>query len=154
GDGASRRARPTSQRPQRSGPRLRPRGAPLRDARDVHHSTRPRRESDPWPDQGVPHPLRALTRRGGVVRDIPTMGNEEFRAELASVAASLRAYLETQRDSGATGIPSKPRPRTAVTPSPSPSPSPSSAPTSGRALSLVQAEVAACTKCALHSSRT
>jgi uracil-DNA glycosylase family 4 len=34
---------------------------------------------------------------------------EELRQELAQVAASLRAYLEAQRDSGATGIPRAPR---------------------------------------------
>src|SRR5580698_3767927 len=31
--------------------------------------------------------------------------NDDLRAELAGVAASLRAYLEVQVDSGATGIP-------------------------------------------------
>jgi DNA polymerase len=39
------------------------------------------------------------------------MSNEELRAELASVAASLRAYLEVQRETGATGIPRRPRSR-------------------------------------------
>ena len=40
------------------------------------------------------------------------MGNPDSgdaREELASVAASLRAYLEWQQDTGAMGIPRKPR---------------------------------------------
>jgi uracil-DNA glycosylase len=39
--------------------------------------------------------------------------NDDLRAELAEVAASLRAYLEVQADSGATGIP---RPRAIASP--------------------------------------
>lgn len=38
-----------------------------------------------------------------------------MREELANVAASLRAYLEWQKDTGATGIPRKPRDRSAAT---------------------------------------
>jgi DNA polymerase len=37
------------------------------------------------------------------------MGEADLREELADVAASLRAYLEWQQDSGAMGIPRKPR---------------------------------------------
>ncbi len=53
------------------------------------------------------------------------MGNPdslaEAREELASVAASLRAYLEWQQDSGAMGIPRKPR---GAKPAEAPPPSP------------------------------
>ena len=50
----------------------------------------------------------------------------DAREELASVAASLRAYLEWQQDTGAMGIPRKPRgvkAEAGASPSPSPSPS-------------------------------
>ncbi len=48
------------------------------------------------------------------------MSTPEVREELARIAASLRAYLEWQRDTGATGIPRRPRsaaPQVAVAPS-------------------------------------
>lgn len=49
----------------------------------------------------------------------------EMREELAKIAASLRAYLEWQRDSGASGIPRKPRPAPSELPShPHPHPHP------------------------------
>lgn len=55
--------------------------------------------------------------------------NEELREELAQVAASLRAYLEWQQDTGATGIPRRPRGTApAPAPVPVPVPSPASAP--------------------------
>jgi uracil-DNA glycosylase len=101
------------------------------------------------------------------------IANDDLRAELAGVAASLRAYLEVQADSGATGIPRVRRvappvlprvdavPTATVAPSPSPSPTPSPTPTptptpSATPRSLVQLaqDVAACTRCALHSTRT
>lgn len=42
------------------------------------------------------------------------MSNEEHRAELASIAASLRAYLEWQVDCGSSGIPRLPRQKRAA----------------------------------------
>ncbi|MDB4934639.1 MAG: Uracil-DNA glycosylase, family 4, partial [Labilithrix sp.] len=41
--------------------------------------------------------------------DATSEGGNPLRDELASVAASLRAYLEWQQDTGAMGIPRKPR---------------------------------------------
>jgi uracil-DNA glycosylase family 4 len=121
---------------------------------------------------------------------------EELRAELADVAASLRAYLEQQKESGATGIPRRragaPSPATAPAPEPVPVPvpvpAPAPAPTPSnehmatpppspdwdappddapkaeqaqvaisapaRPLPVIQAEVAACTKCVLSKTRT
>jgi DNA polymerase len=90
------------------------------------------------------------------------MSTEE-RAELARIAASLRAYLELQADSGAWGVPRGTRAKgiAAATPTPTPTPTPTStstptaisAPTLAR-LPLLAAEVAACTKCVLHETRT
>lgn len=51
------------------------------------------------------------------------MSTEELRAELATIAASLRTYLEQQRESGATGIP-RARKARAATASPGPTPGP------------------------------
>jgi uracil-DNA glycosylase family 4 len=143
------------------------------------------------------------------------MSNDDARAELAGIAASLRAYLEWQVDCGSSGIPRRPRaaastsveaspraPTPRVDPSTSPStststtgpssilrdpnppgslPIPSEALTPitlsdvpppvsrgktappppmppsvihARELPVIQAEVAACTKCALHETRT
>jgi DNA polymerase len=127
------------------------------------------------------------------------MSTDDPRAMLAEVAASLRAYLEYQVETGATGIPRRPkgakperapdpehdrraipepepareperaRPaepafvpaalppfdaepkRAATAPAPAP-PKPPAAPP--RALPVIQAEVAACTKCVLHETRT
>ncbi len=97
---------------------------------------------------------------------------EDPRVELATVAASLRAYLEWQHDTGATGIPRKPRgavsaqrsavsaPATATATAPptatatttaQPTPTATKA---ARALPVIAAEVATCTKCALHEGRT
>jgi len=93
------------------------------------------------------------------------MSTEE-RAELAQIAASLRAYLELQADSGAWGVPRGTRAKgiaaataTSATPTatpaaaPAPTATPISAPTLAR-LPLLAAEVAACTKCVLHETRT
>jgi uracil-DNA glycosylase len=121
-------------------------------------------------------------------------GPADAREELARIAASLRAYLEWQEDTGASGIPRKPRssaasPRGdappaapaaathAVAPTPAapvpmgqvidslpaaaaavaPAVAPAAAPApppAPRALELVQAEVAACTRCGLAPTRT
>lgn len=95
----------------------------------------------------------------------------ELRAELASLVASLGAYLEVERDAGAWGIPRGPAPAAAVTPPASRAPepaisvAPASLPVPGssppnrspapvRSLAVLEAEVAACAKCALHSTRT
>lgn len=56
----------------------------------------------------------------------------EMREELAKIAASLRAYLEWQRDSGATGIPRRPRPSPADAPPPPPHPRSADAPPARR----------------------
>lgn len=61
-----------------------------------------------------------------------TTGGPDERAELRAIAASLRAYLELQADSGATGIPrgervARPRAEPVFAPPPA-SPSPPSAP--------------------------
>ncbi|HEY8079867.1 MAG TPA: uracil-DNA glycosylase, partial [Labilithrix sp.] len=97
--------------------------------------------------------------------------SEDPRIELATVAASLRAYLEWQQDTGATGIPRRPRsaatttPRTTATATPTAptATATATAPTAtaitappriARALPVVAAEVATCTKCALHEGRT
>ncbi|AKV03819.1 Uracil-DNA glycosylase, family 4 [Labilithrix luteola] len=53
---------------------------------------------------------------------------EGLREELASVAASLRAYLEWQQDTGATGIPRRPR---GAAPVPIPGPGPAPVPETG-----------------------
>jgi DNA polymerase len=55
------------------------------------------------------------------------MANDDVREELRQVAASLRAYLELQLDSGATGIPRKPKAKTADAPARARSPVPAQA---------------------------
>lgn len=103
------------------------------------------------------------------------MGVDE-RTELARVAASLRAYLEVQQDSGATGIPRAPRVKAptatattppiptatattpATTPPTAPTPTTTATPTAtvdrATRLPVLAAEVAACTKCGLSATRT
>jgi uracil-DNA glycosylase family 4 len=89
--------------------------------------------------------------------------NDDLRAELADVAASLRAYLEVQADSGATGIP---RAQTRVAPRASPTatttsptatatttPIATSSPAGGRTLLELAQVVSSCTSCALHATR-
>jgi uracil-DNA glycosylase family 4 len=86
--------------------------------------------------------------------------SDEPRAELASLLASLRAYLDWQESSGAGGVPrlrlegerTLPRHDVAATSASPPLPASSSP----RAVRLVQlaGEVASCTKCALASTRT
>jgi DNA polymerase len=100
------------------------------------------------------------------------------REELAHIAASLRAYLEWQVDTGATGIPRRPKGAAApvvapVVPEPSPvavapaladaaeppRPSPPvgpsiDGPSGRRTLDVIAAEARACTRCALAPTRT
>jgi DNA polymerase len=97
--------------------------------------------------------------------------NGDERAELARVAASLRAYLEVQADSGAIGIPrGAKRIAQAPTQKHAPEHAPEHAPARAHApehstststsidrhtrLPVLAHEVAACTKCALSKSRT
>lgn len=100
-----------------------------------------------------------------------------MREELASVAASLRAYLEWQKETGAMGIPRKPRTpaivsmenRSAATapvrapasplalPVPNLGPqvaSPVTRASAPRALSLIENEARACARCALAETRS
>ena len=102
----------------------------------------------------------------------------EPRADLASLAAALRGYLEWQQDAGTVGFPkrtavsvSAPTPAPASTPASAPAnvpvpanvpasaPAPASTPAPAsldRAIRLPQLaqEVASCTKCALAATRT
>ncbi len=108
------------------------------------------------------------------------MATEDPRAELADIAASLRAYLEWQWDSGTTGFPraerkkredapatasapaTAPAPATATASAPAPAPAPAtataSAPTPAPDLRVrlpqLQQEVASCTRCGLAATRT
>jgi uracil-DNA glycosylase len=101
--------------------------------------------------------------------------NDDLRAELADVAASLRAYLEVQAETGAMGIPRGPSrvaPKTApvatptqahaATPTHAAAPTPALAltpapalapPLQGRSLVELAQVVSTCTSCALHSTR-
>jgi DNA polymerase len=88
-----------------------------------------------------------------------TIDRDAARAELASIAASLRAYLEWQVDSGSFGIPRRPRGATAplhvpiAAPAP-PAPEPTAAPVAElRPLPVLASEVASCTRCRLHETR-
>ena len=102
------------------------------------------------------------------------------RDELATVAASLRAYLEWQQDTGAMGIPRlkrepkeqtetraapapalapAPAPASASASAPAPAPAPALAPARSpapapRPLPLIATEAATCTKCGLSATRT
>ncbi len=99
------------------------------------------------------------------------MKNDDVRADLASLAASLRAYVEWQEDTGATGFPRATRPRapaagdTAPAHADAPAPADahahahgdaSASPTVDRHIRLPQlaSEVAACTRCGLAETRT
>src|SRR5262245_10714833 len=102
------------------------------------------------------------------------------RAELATLAASLRAYLEWQVDCGSSGIPRRPRSRTieaapvaAAAAAPAPAPEPASAPEpirvraapaapepaasaappALRSLSVLADEVKTCHRCILAETR-
>ncbi len=80
------------------------------------------------------------------------------RAELASVAASLRAYLEWQEATGATGLPRQARSPASpsVTPTEPLPGAPGGATTAERHVRLpaLAREVAGCTKCGLAATRT
>lgn len=96
---------------------------------------------------------------------------DDARAELAKLAASLRSYLEWQKDTGAAGFPRRST-RIATTtstltstPTATPSQTPiatsaATAPSStgpadaGVRLSLLASEVSTCTKCSLAATRT
>jgi uracil-DNA glycosylase family 4 len=108
------------------------------------------------------------------------VATEDPRAELANIAASLRAYLEWQWDSGTTGFPRAERtkredasaaamapasgpasasasgPASASAPGPSPAPAlaPASAPDLRVRLPQLEQEVASCTRCGLSATRT
>jgi uracil-DNA glycosylase family 4 len=111
--------------------------------------------------------------------DPPPDADVPAREELASIAASLRAYLEWQQDTGAMGIPRKvrtaptvqapartnaeaprapaPAPASASAPGPAlaPAPAPTRAPAAPpRSLPIIAAEAATCTKCSLSETRT
>jgi DNA polymerase len=105
---------------------------------------------------------------------------DDARAELGRLAASLRAYLEWQRDAGTIGFPrrpagvrtSEPAPATAtasvIAPAPAPAtvtvpapvpatasvPATATAPDRSVRLPQLAAEVAGCTKCGLAATRT
>jgi len=106
---------------------------------------------------------------------------DDNRAEVRSLAASLRAYLEWHRDAGTEGFPregtragpqlafssepkpeSEPRPKPvgtvaeplAAVPSGAAAATPTSSPVLHIRLPQLAAEVASCTRCALSSSRT
>ena len=95
------------------------------------------------------------------------MSEDANRQELARIAASVRAYLEWQEDTGARGIPrGRGRSVAAATPSAEQTPSapeksaPAAAPVISRSVDTplvrlqgLAAEVAVCTKCPLHKSR-
>lgn len=93
----------------------------------------------------------------------------DLRSELAGLVASVGAYVELQRDTGAWGFPRQPGARTAAAPDAQPalaavasapaSPpqataTPSTMPDRTVRLPELAREVAACTRCALHSTRT
>ena len=78
-------------------------------------------------------------------RDSSSDTDVDPRAELGRIAASLRAYLEWQRESGAIGIPrlGKARPATAApAPPPAPPPAPAAAPVPVVVPSFLEAEPA------------
>lgn len=100
-------------------------------------------------------------------------GAADLREDLLRVAASLRAYLEVQVESGAVGIPRGPARRGAATPAGPPEPGlaapaaagpepsaqapavPSAPPEDRRArLAVLQGTVAACERCRLAPTRT
>jgi uracil-DNA glycosylase family 4 len=107
----------------------------------------------------------------GAVLRVSAMSDDP-RSELAAIAASLRAYLEWQSDTGTLGFPRRPPTRapsatTMPTPTLSPAPSPAPAPTLSPAptpstpspdrhvrLPELASEVAGCTRCALATTRT
>jgi len=83
------------------------------------------------------------------------MSQVDSRAELAGLAASLRAYLEWQQDTGVIGFP---RATPTATPTATATATPTATPTatSDRHVRLPQLalEVSSCTRCALAATRT
>ena len=99
---------------------------------------------------------------------------DDPRADLASIAASLRAYLEWQGEAGTSGFPraanrtpaiapppgpaSASSPASASTstspPAPAPAPATASVPSSLERLPVLAREVSSCTKCGLSATRT
>jgi DNA polymerase len=89
--------------------------------------------------------------------------HEDPRAELADIASSLRAYLEIQAQSGATGVPRgtppaprkrEPSPQSEAFAAPAVPTPKSSLPKPVRSLDVLAQEVSSCTKCSLHQTRT
>ena len=158
---------------ERSGQRLRPRGAPVRHEQALR---RPRSITTATPSRGRPS-RSGFTSRAERRYRAPSWTTTRERA--GELAASLRAYLEwhaatpgTVRLSrraarqpctdgssrAATAAPRprpRPRPRPDLAPAPDPAPSPPR-PASDRHVRLPQlaAEVAGCTKCGLSATRT
>jgi len=85
--------------------------------------------------------------------------SDDARGQLATLAASLRVYLEWQRDTGAVGFPRRAAVTAAATatapaPTTAPAPAPATAPDRLVRLPQLATEVAACTKCGLSTTRT
>jgi DNA polymerase len=84
----------------------------------------------------------------------------DARSELAEIAASLRAYVEWQKETGAVGFPRRARggaanvaaPATAT--APASAPAPTSPPDRHVRLPALALEVSTCTHCALSATRT
>jgi DNA polymerase len=77
------------------------------------------------------------------------MSTSDPRAELASLAASLRAYLEWHTEAGSIGFP-----RATSTSTTTPTPTPTSTPDPHLRLPQLALEVATCTRCGLAATRT
>jgi uracil-DNA glycosylase family 4 len=84
--------------------------------------------------------------------------SSDHRAELASVAASLRSYLEWQKETGTTGFPRRATSTPTATPSATatatPTPTPTPPPDRHARLPVLAREVAGCHKCGLATTRT
>jgi len=84
------------------------------------------------------------------------VSSEDPRTELASIAASLRAYLEWHKDAGAVGFPRRGGPKASAQPAPpEPQAAPVPTPVVEKAVRLPQlaTEVSGCTKCGLAATR-
>jgi DNA polymerase len=82
--------------------------------------------------------------------------SDEERAQLAGLAAALHTYLEWHQDAGTVGFPRRPANPPVAGSAPAPVPAPAPAPGVDRHVRLPELarEVAACTKCGLHATRT
>jgi DNA polymerase len=83
--------------------------------------------------------------------------NDDPRAELASLAASLRAYIEWQEECGSWGFPRRVARSTSTstsTPTPTPETTPASPGDARARLPQLANAVAGCTRCSLAQSRT